>query len=88
MWQVTLSVDAAGRIQGDGHPIKRKKPILHGRKTSTAAVEVKEAELKEATDIDMAEVEMPELDRATCLVQCSFRTFWEMWVTKRKRLST
>ena len=70
VWQVTLSVDAAGRIQGDGHPIKRKKPILHGRKTSTAAVEeVKEApELKpEATDIE-AEVEMPELDRATCLV--------------------
>lgn len=66
MWQVTLSVDAAGRIQGDGHPIKRKKPILHGRKTSTAAVEeVKEA--PEAT-VDMAEVEMPELDRATCLV--------------------
>jgi hypothetical protein len=66
VWQVTLSVDAAGRIQGDGHPIKRKKPILHGRKTSTAAVEeVKEA--PEAT-VDMAEVEMPELDRATCLV--------------------
>lgn len=66
MWQVTLSVDAAGRIQGDGHPIKRKKPILHGRKTSTAAVEeVKEA--PEAT-VDMAEVEMPELDWATCLV--------------------
>lgn len=61
-----MSVDAAGRIQGDGHPIKRKKPILHGRKTSTAAVEeVKEA--PEAT-VDMAEVEMPELDRATCLV--------------------
>lgn len=31
VWQVTLSVDAAGRIQGDGHPIKRKKQILHGR---------------------------------------------------------
>lgn len=59
VWQVTLSVDAAGRIQGDGHPIKRKKPILHGRKTSTAAVEVKEAE----ATVDMAEVEMPELDR-------------------------
>lgn len=59
VWQVTLSVDAAGRIQGDGHPIKRKKPILHGRKTSTAAVEVKEAE----ATVDMAEVEMLELDR-------------------------
>lgn len=36
VWQVTLSVDAAGRIQGDGHPIKRKKPLLHARKNSTA----------------------------------------------------
>eukprot|EP00438_Fugacium_kawagutii_P022031 Skav212843 [mRNA] locus=scaffold325:98454:116739:+ [translate_table: standard] len=39
VWQVTLSVDAAGRIQGDGHPIKRKKNILHGRKNSTTVVE-------------------------------------------------
>ena len=33
VWQVTLSVDAAGRIQGDGLPHKRKKQIVH-RKAS------------------------------------------------------
>ena len=31
VWQMTLSVDAAGRIQGDGIPIKRKKNVMHPR---------------------------------------------------------
>ncbi|CAK9110719.1 unnamed protein product [Durusdinium trenchii] len=54
VWQVTLSVDAAGRIQGDGHPIKRKKQILHGRsrgglgKQSAVGAEVEIAKEPEA----------------------------------------
>ena len=53
VWQVTLSVDAAGRIQGDGHPIKRKKHLLHARKNSTAV---------EDGQIEAAAPHVPEME--------------------------
>ncbi len=50
---MTLSVDAAGRIQGDGHPIKRKKHLLHARKNSTAV---------EDGQIEAAAPHVPEME--------------------------
>lgn len=62
VWQVTLSVDAAGRIQGDGHPIKRKKQVLQPRKASVEARKEDVEVLAQTVQLDTAEELEPEED--------------------------
>ncbi|CAE7918341.1 unnamed protein product, partial [Symbiodinium necroappetens] len=60
VWQVTLSVDAAGRIQGDGIPHKRKKQIVHRKASVPEAPEATPLQKEKPLSIE-EKVEIEEL---------------------------